>query len=60
MNHTKETQQDVYYAELRLKRLTHDYLNACHTLKHFEHGSVGIAMAGKMKRLSQFISDNEI
>ena len=50
------TQQDLYYAELRLERITNEYLNACHRVKGFQHSSIGIAMEDKMNKLQKFIS----
>lgn len=47
-----ESQQEAYYRELRLDRLVKMYLHGMHSLKHFEHSSVGIALAEKMYALS--------
>ncbi len=49
--------QELYYAELRLKRMTDQYLFACHTLKDFQHCSTGIELAKRMSDLSKEIEE---
>jgi len=51
------TQQDIYYAELRLDKLIQEYLNACHRFKGFQHSSVGLALAKKMNDLQKLTED---
>ena len=50
------SQQELHYAELRLDKLTSDYLNACHTSKDFQHSSIGIKMEEKMAALNEIIN----
>jgi len=54
---TVMTQQDIYYAELRLDKLIQEYLNACHRFKGFQHSSVGLALAKKMNDLQKLTED---
>ena len=49
--------QELYYAELRLKRMTDSYLDACYVLKDFKHSSVGIALSEKMRNLQKEIDE---
>ena len=48
----KLTEQDKYYRELRRDRLVKMYLEGMHSVKYFEHSSVGIEMARRMNELS--------
>lgn len=49
--------EELYYAELRLKRMTDQYLLACHTLKDFKYCSTGIELSKRMSDLSKEIEE---
>lgn len=49
------THQELFWAEMRLERLTDQYLKACHTIKDFQYSSVGIELSEKMRKLSEYI-----
>lgn len=54
-----ETHQEAYFRELRLARVTQQYLEGMHRITGFEHSSIGIALAKKMFSLSPPLCDHD-
>lgn len=51
----KLSQQDLFYAELRLKRMTADYLDYLHR-GGSQYSCIGIALGKKMMDLSNLVN----
>jgi len=56
MSHIPISQQELYYAELRLGRLMKQYTESAWYMKGFIHSSIGIALVEKMEKLDKLIN----